>query len=101
VKADATSIALSGIAAGQKRLQGSSHNIANLLTEDFHPVRTEQSEVAEGGVQATQEHSAEPEEVSIAKEFAEQALASLQVKASARALNAAIDTLGSLLDIRR
>ena len=96
MKADATSIALSGIAAGQKRLQGS-----NLLTEDFHPVRTEQSEVAEGGVQATQKRSAEPEEVSIAEEFAEQALASLQVKASARALNAAIDTLGSLLDIRR
>ncbi len=100
MKADATSIALSGIKAGETRLRGASHNLANLLTEDFHPVRTEQEEVAEGGTRATQRRASQPEDVSIAEQLAEQTLASLQVEASARALDTALDTLGSVLDIK-
>ena len=96
MKADATSIALSGIRAGETRLAGASHNLANLLTEDFHPVRTEQEEVAEGGTRATQRRATEPEDVSIA----EQTRASLQVEASVRALDTALGTLGSVLDIK-
>ena len=99
MKADATSIALSGIAAGEKRLQGTSHNLANLLTEDFQPVRTVQEEVAEGGSRATLERASEPESVDIARELVEQTLAALQVKASTRALDTALDNLGTLLDI--
>ncbi|MEE9279225.1 MAG: hypothetical protein V3V67_03530 [Myxococcota bacterium] len=99
MKADATSIALSGIAAGERRLQGTSHNLANLLTEDFQPVRTVQEEVAEGGSDATLERASEPEDVDIARELVEQTLAALQVKASTRALDSALNNLGSLLDI--
>ncbi len=100
MKADATFVALSGIAAGQKRLQGSSHNLANLLTEDFHPVRTSQEEVAEGGTRATQERAQQPEPVSIANELINQELAALQVRASIRAVDTALKTLGGLLDIK-
>ena len=100
VKADATFVALSGITAGQKRLQGSSHNLANLLTEDFHPVRTSQEEVAEGGTRATQERAQQPEPVSIAKELIDQELAALQIRASIRAVDTALKTLGGLLDIK-
>ncbi len=100
MKADATSIALSGIKAGETRLRGASHNLANLLTEDFHPVRTEQENVAEGGTRATQRRASQPEDLSIAEQIVEQTLASLQVEASVRALDTALDTLGSVLDIK-
>ncbi len=100
MKADATSIALSGIKAGETRLKGASHNLANLLTKDFHPVRTEQEDVAEGGTRAKLERASQPEEVSIVEQIVEQSLASLQVEASARALDTALETLGSILDIK-
>lgn len=101
MKADATSIALSGIVAGQTRLQATAHNLANTLTEDFHRVRTVQEDVAEGGTRASQERSPEPESSSLAGELVEQTLASLQTQASLRALDTSLETLGNLLDIKR
>ena len=95
----ATSIALSGITSGTKRIEAASHNIANLQTEDFHPVRVRQSALAEGGSIAEVERAPEPEPVSLAHELIESELAAVQIKASARMAEIDLEVLGSLLDI--
>jgi len=101
MKIDALGIGLSGLRAAQQRLNSSSHNVANLLTEDFHPERTVASEVAEGGVTTRVERSPEPREVDLASELVEQNLASVHAKASMRVIDTSLDLLGSLLDIKR
>ncbi len=93
------SIALTGIASATKRIEAASHNIANLQTEDFHPVRVNQSSRAAGGSIADVEVAAEPEPVSVAHEYIESELASVQAKASARMVETDLELLGSLLDI--
>ncbi len=95
----ATSIALSGIASGTKRIEAASHNIANLQTEDFHPLRVRQSARAEGGSIAEVERAPEPEAVSLAHELINSELAAVQIKASARMAETDLEILGSLLDI--
>jgi flagellar basal body rod protein FlgG len=97
--ADALSIALSGISGAHKRVEAASHNVANLLTEDFRPVRVLQSSRASGGSTVEVEQAAEPEPVSLAREFIESDLAAIQAKASARIVEVDLDMLGSLLDI--
>jgi len=92
-------IALTGIASATKRIEAASHNVANLQTEEFQPVRVRQSARAAGGSIAEAEVAARPEPVSVAREFIESDLAAIQAKASARLVKADLELLGSLLDI--
>ena len=92
-------IALTGIASATKRIEAASHNVANLQTEEFHPLRVRQSARAAGGSIAEVEVAAEPETVSVAREFIDSDLAALQAKASARVVKTDLDLLGSLLNI--
>jgi flagellar hook protein FlgE len=93
------SIGLSGIASAIKRVEVSSHNIANLQTEDFRPLRSRQYSRDTGGSGVDVEPAAEPERVSVAREFVDTELAAVQAKASARVLKTDLEILGSILDI--
>jgi flagellar basal-body rod protein FlgC len=53
------SIAASGLQAQSTRLHSSSHNVANLITDDFRPQRVDLQARAGGGVQATVSSSEE------------------------------------------
>ncbi len=92
-------IALTGITSATKRIEAASHNVANLQTEQFHPVRVKQSARAAGGSVAETEVAAEPAPVSLEREFIESDSAAVQATASARVVKADLDLLGSLLDI--
>ena len=100
MRVDGLSIGLSGIRAAGTRLRSSAHNVANLLTESFRPERVVQQDRAGGGVTASVERAATPQPVDLAGELVDQQLASLQGKASMRAIDTQLDVLGSLLDIR-
>jgi flagellar hook protein FlgE len=99
MKIGALYTAVSGINSASRRIGASAHNLANLGTEDFRPLRSHQSSVAEGGseVQITQEQ--EPRQVEIQDEIVEQILASVQAKASMRTVETESSLIGSLLDI--
>ena len=97
--AGALSAALSGIKAAHQRVHAASHNVANLLTEDFHLVKTRQVLLAEGGVRIEMDRAEEPEPVSIADELVGSSLTVIQAKASARVVDMDLDLLGSLLDL--
>ncbi len=95
----AATIALTGITSATKRIEAASHNVANLQTEEFHPLVVEQSARAAGGSVAETEVAAEPAPVSLEREFIESELAAVQAKASARVVTTDLDLLGNLLDI--
>ena len=97
----ALSNAVSGLHSSQKRLAASSHNVANLLTDDFQPLRTVQSERRDGGSSAQVERAASPQPVNLAREFVSQTLASLQFRASLRTLDTAIDMANETTKIGR
>jgi flagellar basal body rod protein FlgG len=96
---EALSIALTGIASATKRVEVASHNIANLQTKDFRPLRVRQSSRAAGGAIAEVERAPQPEPVSVAGELIGAELAGVQAKASARVVGIGLEVLGSLLDI--
>ncbi|MFQ5698141.1 MAG: flagellar basal body rod protein [Myxococcota bacterium] len=93
------SIALSGISAAEVRLGASAHNVANLLTKDFRPLRSHQTAVAQGGTRAQVEQAPAPETVDLAGELVNQMTASLQARASMRVLGTDLGLIGSLLDL--
>jgi flagellar hook protein FlgE len=95
----AISAGLSGIASAEKRIGVASHNVANLLTEDFRPLAAEQHSRAEGGSSATVQKESEPREVDLARELVGMDTAAIQAKASMRVIETELDLLGSLLDI--
>lgn len=80
------------------RLRNSAHSVANLSTPDFKNHRTLQESQEGGGSRATTLIDPEPREVSLANEFVEQSLASIQYKASVRVVKTELDLKGSLLD---
>jgi len=96
---DTAHIALSGIQAGFARLGASAHDVANLVTEDFHPLRTRQVSLQGGGTRAFVERSPTPEEVDLAAEWVEQIRASHQILASLRVLETDASMRGVLLDM--
>ncbi|NNL65839.1 MAG: flagellar basal body rod protein [Myxococcales bacterium] len=96
---DIASIALSGIAAGFVRIGSAAHNVANLTTEDFHPLRTRQQTVAGGGTRAFAERSPVAAEVDLAAEIVEQMRGEHQALAAMRVLDADARTKGALLDL--
>lgn len=95
----AISSALSGFNVASVRIDAASHNVANLQTEDFKPVRTHQHARAEGGVVVQVETAAQPEPVDLAGEIVGMVTASVQAQASLRVVETETGLIGSLLDL--
>ncbi len=95
---DAIGSSLSGVRSAFERRNASAHNVANLLTEEFRPLRARQSEVEAGGSRVEIERAARPETVDLAKELVDSSLASVQAKASLRVLDTDLDLVGTLID---
>ncbi len=94
-----SSVALSGVRAAIDRIQASSHNVANLSTEGFRPIKVRQvEEGAAGGARVQVERASQPEPVDIVDELVSAKVASLQARASMRVLETDLDLMGSLLD---
>ncbi|MEM7411176.1 MAG: flagellar basal body rod protein [Myxococcota bacterium] len=96
---DALSIATSGIQSAQRRLAGSAHNVANLTTPGFRPLRTLQSSQAGGGSTAILRQTDEPEPVQLSHEALEQTRARMQAQAMLGVVHVVDSTRGCLIDI--
>jgi flagellar basal-body rod protein FlgC len=96
---DAVGTALSGLASSQARLFASAHNVANLNTESFRPLRALQSTLRGGGAEASLERSPAAREVSLAHETVERIRAGHQFVGSLRVLETALQMRGSLVDL--
>lgn len=99
-QSNALSNGLSGIEAAKRRIGASSHNVANMLTEDFRPLRAFGEDVAGGGARTVVEQAGTPAPVDLAREFVESDLAVVAGKASARVMETELELLGSVLDLR-
>ena len=93
------SIAISGIQSAQLRLNASAHNVANLTTPSFRPLRVEQSAVAGGGSTARVTRSPDPSEVDLVREIIDQIRAKTQFMSSVRFAAVAVETRGTLVDL--
>ena len=82
MRIDAFSAALSGIRSSTTRQAVSAHNVANLTSEEFRPLRTQQAERQGGGSEARVVRAAEPEPVELSHEIVEQIRARVQFEAS-------------------
>lgn len=85
--------------SAQVHLAGSAHNVANLLTPSFQPLRSVQTSLASGGSVAVSQQEASPRPVDLADEFVTQMLASLQWNASLRAVEVGQEMQGQLVDL--
>ena len=92
-------IGVSGLHSAEVRLAASAHNLANLTTERFRPVRTIQEEVVTGGSTARIDQVPSPAKVDLVHETAELARASLQYTASLRLIAVEFDLRGQLVDL--
>lgn len=97
--ASLSSIAAAGFDAAARRLGVTAHNLANLGTEGFRPLRARQVALESGGSAVQVEQVADPEPVDAAREFVEQIRASFQARASLRVLGVAAELSGRLVDI--
>jgi len=95
----ASSIAISGLAAAQLRLDASSHNIANWQTPNFRREEVTQRELPEGGVTATIEQ-AESTVPKLNTDIVEQIQAGYTFDANLRTLRTEQDMLGTLIDLK-
>lgn len=93
------SIAVAGFRAASFRLSASAHNLANLGTEGFRPLRARQSAQPGGGVEATFSRAEAPEAVDVGRELVEQLRARLQAGASLLVVGEAQKTHGRLIDL--
>ena len=100
MRIDTLRTALSGYDSASKKIGVSAHNVANLLTEDFHPQRAEQVDRAEGGSEVRVHTSEQPRDVDLAGEIADQMLAKVQAEASLRVVDTELDLVGSLIDLK-
>jgi flagellar basal-body rod protein FlgC len=94
---DASSVALSGVAAAATRMRNSAHNIANLQTNGFHPHETVLEEQEGGGVKAVTRADPQSEGTSLGKEFIEQQQAREQFEASLRVIEQAAQLTAAFL----
>ena len=92
-------IGLSGMHAAGVRLAASAHNVANLTNAGFYPVRTVQTDLANGGSTARIERAARPAPVNLVRETAELSRAALQYTASLRLVAVDADLRGQLADL--
>lgn len=96
---DVLSVALTGMQGAETRLAVSAHNVANLLTGDFRPLRATQSTAPGGGSQVRVDPSASPGRTSLVRETVDQMLASTQYTASARVFAVGAEMRGQLVDL--
>ncbi len=96
---DSFAIAASGIRSAEVRMAASAHNVANLTTESFRPLRTQQSALQAGGSTASAIPFPSPDEVDLLREHLEQFQSKLQFQGSLRVFSAASEMSGSLVDL--
>jgi len=96
---DTANIAVSGIQAGLVRLANAAHNVANLTTPDFQPLRTHQASIAGGGTRALSQRESRPAELDLAFELVESLRAAHATRASLRVLGIEAELSGSLVDL--
>ena len=92
-------IGVSGLQSAEVRLAASAHNVANLTTEGFRPVRTVQEEVVTGGSRARTHQVRGSAEIDLVHETVERTRASLQYTASLRLIAVETDLRGQLADL--
>lgn len=94
-----SSIASSGLAAAQMRLDASASNVANLNTPGYRARQVVQEAAADSGVDASVQR-ARTEGVALEKEVVEQLAAKQAFLANVQTLRTGDAVLGALLDIR-
>ena len=96
---DSLSIAASGIRSASVRMSASAHNLANLTTASFRPLRIDQTSDEEGGSSARLTRASAPEEVDVAREIISQIRARTQFGGSLRVFGADAEMRGKLIDM--
>ena len=96
---DTLAIAASGICSAEVRIAASAHNVANMLTSSFRPLRVTHYSLEGGGSAAHATQAPAAAEVDIAPELIDQMLAGVQFKGAARVFTAASETRGYLIDL--
>ena len=96
---DTLSIAASGVHSAELRLLASAHNVTNLMTELFRPVRITQTEALAGGSTARLDQAARPAPVDLVHQTVELSRASAQQRASLRLLVVEADLRGQLANL--
>ena len=99
MRIDSFSTALSGIESASRRQAASAHNVANLTSEEFRPLRATQTGQAGGGSEARIRQAQEPRPVELSQEIVEQIRARVQFDASLGVLRTASDLTGELVDL--
>lgn len=99
MRIDAFSAALSGLESSATRHAVSAHNVANLTSEDFRPLRAQQSEREGGGSQTTVRQADDPAPVELSHEVVEQIRARVQFEASLGVLRTTSELTGQLVDL--
>lgn len=92
-------IAASGVRSAELRLAVSAHNVANVATCSFRPLRVTQASVDGGGTAARVHTDFSAQGVDLAREFVEQMRAGSQLRASLRLFETASETRGRLVDL--
>jgi len=98
MRLDALGAALSGIRSALTRQATSAHNIANVNTDGFQPLRTIEEESAAGGSSARVVRDDAPG-VDLAGEAVEQIRSQYGLAANARVVKTQQSLLGSILDL--
>ena len=99
MRIDTFSAALSGLESSTTRQAVSAHNVANLNSDGFRPLRAEQSERRGGGSQAMVSQADDPEPVELSREIVEQIRARVQFEASLGVLRTSSELTGQLVDL--
>ena len=109
---DGISSSLSGMAAAQNTIETAAHNIANLQTSNFVPIRSgsdgnpqstqavsSETSVTHSGIEAFQQTGGlVPSKVDLTTEMTNMVLSKRAFQANAAALKSQDEALGSLLD---
>lgn len=98
MKIDALGSALAGVSSAIKTRNVASHNIANLQTEDFRPLRARQVEARNGDPDVIVSQAEQPEEVDLARELVNGLVSDVQARASFRVIDDTLDLVGNLID---
>lgn len=98
MRLDALGAALSGIRSALTRQATSAHNIANVNTDDYRPLRTIEEESPAGGSSARVVRDATPG-VDLAGEAVEQIRSQYGLAANARVVKTQQSMLGAILDL--
>ena len=93
------SIAVSGLQSAKVRVSAAAHNIANLTTESFRPVRVVQHETPSGGSEARLDQTPGPAPVDFVHETLELSRASIQHTAPLRLIAVEAELRGQLTDL--